>query len=622
MIDRIPSGFDPFVIPFMAGMLFVLAYCVVGMVKIILQLSKKERRRFFISLVTPKTMVKNVKDIFLDCLLHVKLWKRNPLLGYMHSSIAFGWFILILLGHIEVVLFVPNRLRLFYYPIFFNYFVAEESVTAIGSLFLFLMDFFLLLVLSGILLSMIKRLVSTIFGMRHTARPSFFNLIGLYALWAIFPLRLLAESLTAHISGGSFLTGPFNVLLRQMMGNEPNLLPVWWAYSIVLGIFMVVLPFSRYMHIPAEMMLIPMRNAGLKISNARKGFTRVQVFSCPNCGVCIDACPMSVNKANMKDCTVYLTRQIRRKNEKRIESISDKCLMCGKCQEVCQIKLEGPKLRLMQRALKQYKLTPDYSNINELQLSPSNDGDKVLYFGGCMTQLTPAVGRSVESILKKAGVNYTWMDKEKGLCCGRAMFTAGRLDVAKELVRKNEAAILHSGAKTLLVSCPICYKMFLENYRLPGVKVVHYVSFINSLLESGRLLLTQSERKWAFHDPCELGRGVGMYDEPRNLLKQCAHLVEAAKNREESICCGGSLNSLTLDDANRGKITRSALDNLCANHPDAIATACPLCKTTFARYADRPVMDIAEIVNAQTISINDKEVDELSTVNINQQNGI
>ena len=71
--------------------------------------------------------MKNIKDIFLNCLIHVKLWKRNKVLGYMHSSIAFGWFMLIVLGHLEVMLFVPERIHLFYYPIFFNYFVAETE---------------------------------------------------------------------------------------------------------------------------------------------------------------------------------------------------------------------------------------------------------------------------------------------------------------------------------------------------------------------------------------------------------------------------------------------------------------------------------------------------------------
>ena len=125
MIDRVASGFHPFVLPFVIGMVFVLGYCVYGIIKILVQLSAEDRKRFLLSLINPVTAWKNIKDIFLNCLLHVKLWKRNPVLGYMHSSIAFGWFMLIVLGHVEVMLFVPHRMRQIWYPIFFNYFVAE-----------------------------------------------------------------------------------------------------------------------------------------------------------------------------------------------------------------------------------------------------------------------------------------------------------------------------------------------------------------------------------------------------------------------------------------------------------------------------------------------------------------
>ena len=598
MIDRVPSGFHPFVIPFLVGMAFVLGYCLFGVLRIMKQLSWKERRKLLVSLVTPEMIVKNIRDIFFDCLFHVKLWKRNKLLGYMHSSIAFGWFMLIVLGHLEVILFVPKRINLFYYPIFFNYFVAEDEMTLRGSLLFFLMDFFLLVVLSGIVLAMVKRVSSRFFGMRRTARPSFLNLVGLYALWAIFPLRLLAESFTAHISGGSFLTIPANWVFRQFLGNELNMLPTWWAYSIALGVFMCVLPFTRYMHIPAEMLLIPMRNAGLKMVNARKGFTRVQVLSCPNCGVCVDACPMSANRANLKDCTVYLTRQVRRGNERRIAQISDKCLMCGKCKVVCQVGVDGAELRRLQREDRTYGLKPDYSNIN---LESSANG-KVLYFGGCMTQLTPAIGRSVESILKKSAVDYVWMDRDGGICCGRPLYMAGRTQEAEALVRKNEEIIKKSGADVLLVSCPICYKMFLEQYDLGTIKVEHYVPYILDLVKSGRIHLKRSEERCVYHDPCELGRGCGMYEEPRELLGRVVQVCEADKNREMSVCCGGSLGSLSLDFAQREKITCASLENLYASGADVIATACPLCKTTYQRYSDRPVRDLAEIIDCGVVT--------------------
>ena len=608
MNDRIASGYADFVLPFVVGMVFVLGYCLFSLIRILWELPGDDRRRFLRSLVTPRTALRNIRDIFLDCLIHVKLWRRNPLLGYMHSSIAFGWFMIIVLGHLEVMLFVPHRIHFFYYPIFFNYFVAETSGTVQGAALFFLMDFFLLMILSGIALAIIKRIRSRWFGLRRTTRPSLLDRIGLYALWSIFPLRLLAEGFTAHISGGSFLTVPLNSLFRSFLGNDMNMLPTWWAYSCALCVFMCVLPFTRYMHIPAEMLLIPLRNAGLTIRHPRRGLAKVEVYSCPGCGVCIDACPMTVKKANVRDTTVYLNRNIRRGNERRIEEISDKCLLCGKCTALCQVGVEGPVLRIAQRARRSFGLEPDFSS---LSLAPAlatmerfdgtqQAGERVAYFAGCMTQLTPGISRSVESLLKKAGVDYRFIDRDGGLCCGRPMLTTGRFRQAWQLIRKNSELIRASGATTLLLSCPICYKVFREHYKLEGIRVVHHSVYFHELMQQGRLDPVKGDLNYVFHDPCELGRGSGIYEEPRRILGRSGYLTEAEKNRAESICCGGSLGSLTLDFQARADITEAALRNLTVGGPDVIVTACPLCRSTLRRYADRPVRDLAEVLDRQT----------------------
>lgn len=578
MIERSATGFDPFVIPFLAGMVFVLTVCLIKAARVIAELDSQDRKKYFLSLVNPKIAAKNVVDIILDCLIHVRLWKRNKLLGYMHSSIAFGWFMIILLGHIEVLWYCPDKLGTFYYPIFFDWFVEGGNATPISKV----MDLFLWIIISGIALAIIKRFYSRIFGMRRTARPTLTNLVGMYSLWAIFPLRLSAEQ-------------------WARFGYDATL--PWWLYSIALCLFMCVLPFSRYLHIPAEMLLVTLRNAGLSTVRPHKGFSRVQADSCPNCGVCIDACPMNADRANLKDSTVYLTRQLRRGNEKRITQISDKCLLCGKCTSVCQVGVDGPQLRILARAARKYRIAPDFSASKIDTSRPVKAEGKILYFGGCMSQLTPQIGRSVESLLKKADKEYEWMDREGGLCCGRPLHTAGRLKEAAELVRRNEELILGSGATSLLVSCPICYREFKERYNLPGVRVVHYADFFCEMMDLGRIKLEKSDSCYVYHDPCELGRGCGIYDAPRRLIARAAGIAEAPKNRAESVCCGGSLGSLSLDFAHREKITRASLENLYESRADAIATACPLCLATFARYSDRPVKDLAQIIDEQTIEI-------------------
>lgn len=217
-----------------------------------------------------------------------------------------------------------------------------------------------------------------------------------------------------------------------------------------------------------------------------------------------------------------------------------------------------------------------------------------------MTSLTPMIMKSMTSLLKKAGVNYGIMDKDGGICCGRPMLMAGRIDQAMELVAKNTEIIKESGADILLLSCPICYKIFKEKYALEGIEILHHTEYIDRLIKEGRLKVRKSEKSYVYHDPCELGRGCGIYDQPRNVVSSAGELVEAEKNGKESICCGGSLGSLTLSFDKRKALTENALKNLTIASPDEVITACPLCRSTFNRYSQTPVRDIAELIDSNT----------------------
>ena len=619
VIDRIPSGYSNFVIPFVVGISFMLIWLTAGLIRLLAKIPAKDRRRLWKSLFIPKIALKNIKDLFCDCLFHTKIWKRKPLLGYMHSAIAFGWFMLIVLGHLEVALFVPKHLAWteggLFYPIFYRFFVwiNPGHVSLRGWFFFFLMDFFLLYVLTGVGMAIFKRFRSIVLGMRHTTKPSLADRIALYSLWLIFPLRLLAESFTADLSGGSFLTVPVNHLWHLIFGDKLFFMPVWWAYSICLGLFFAAMPFSRYMHILTEVLWILLRNAGLKPSHPRKGVAEAEIYACSSCGLCLDACPMNVQKKNLKYSSVYFIRFLRRHNEKKINDIAEKCLMCDKCHALCPVGVDAPALRRAQRATVNNSLVYDYSYLaaqNPVGVIP-DDKPEVMYFAGCMTHLTPRIIKSVEKVFRAASVNYVFADRDGGICCGRPLMLAGKTSAAQEAIAANKKMILESGCRTLVLSCPICYKIFKEEYGLKGIEVLHYTQYFKRLADEGRLKLNAGGESIVYHDPCELGRGCGVYAEPRNVLSQVGTLVKAGKEGDESICCGGSLGSLTLDARDRAKITESSLANLVVNKPQTIVTACPLCLMTFSGPAldavnaeGNPVKvnDFAEVVS-RSISI-------------------
>ena len=165
----------------------------------------------------------------------------------------------------------------------------------------------------------------------------------------------------------------------------------------------------------------------------------------------------------------------------------------------------------------------------------------------------------------------------------------------------DKLGIYRNNITTLVTSCPICLRVFREDYDLDGIEVLHHSEYIARLINEGRLRLSGGKGTFTYHDPCELGRGCGIYEQPREVLSCAGELVEAAKNRKESICCGGSLGSLILGFDKRKAMTENALANLTVAAPDVIVTACPLCRSTFNRYADLPVEDIAETIDKKCV---------------------
>jgi Fe-S oxidoreductase len=289
--------------------------------------------------------------------------------------------------------------------------------------------------------------------------------------------------------------------------------------------------------------------------------------------------------------TVYFIRAVRDQHIRENKALQ--CMVCGRCQQSCPVGIHIDDVRLLKRRDAYRNHVSDFT-----YLSGSNGISRqadVAYFAGCMTHLTPAIHRSLTNIFNAAGVNYIFIDGDGSICCGRPLILAGKKMQAEELIRNNRNLILKTKARTLVTSCPICYRMFREEYNLP-VRIVHHSQYLLELVKQGRLPLQSVYRRAVYHDPCDLGRGAGIYAEPRELISKVADLVPAALEKAEALCCGGSLGTFTTSVEERTRITGNAIETLLASGPDCLVTSCPLCKKTFANVSDVKVMDLAELV--------------------------
>ncbi|SMP52699.1 sulfate reduction electron transfer complex DsrMKJOP subunit DsrK [Desulfonatronum lacustre] len=78
-----------------------------------------------------------------------------------------------------------------------------------------------------------------------------------------------------------------------------------------------------------------------------------------------------------------------------------------------------------------------------------------------------------------------------------------------------------------------------------STKMIHIVEFMADLIRHGKLKLNPKRndyRRTTWHDSCNVSRGMGMFEEPRYVLKSvCNNFFEMPENtiREQTFCCGG-----------------------------------------------------------------------------------
>ncbi len=206
------------------------------------------------------------------------------------------------------------------------------------------------------------------------------------------------------------------------------------------------------------------------------------------------------------------------------------------------------------------------------------------FFVGCTVPYRlPEVARAAVGILKKLKIKFRVFKGEE-FCCGGVLYRVGLASNARKLMEHNLKMIEESGVKRVLFVCPGCYETFKSIYPKLGGKlsfeVLHMVEFLSELLDDRKIEFNESNQRVTYHDPCHLGRLMGVYEQPRKILNAVPGLssVEMERTMDNAWCCGagGGVKAAFNDFALWA--ARERLEEAKATGSELLLTACPFCE--------------------------------------------
>jgi glycolate oxidase iron-sulfur subunit len=217
---------------------------------------------------------------------------------------------------------------------------------------------------------------------------------------------------------------------------------------------------------------------------------------------------------------------------------------------------------------------------------------RVLYFVGCGTDfIFPDTGRSVVNVLQKLGIEV--LISRDQICCSAPIFLSGAADMALPNIHKNIKILDQSDVDAIVTDCATCGAalkkgipqllddMGLDSekaYRI-AEKVVDVSQLVVQHLEMLEIRRLQNAAIVTYHDPCHLGRGMGIIAEPRRILQAIGNLdlVEMEGSNE---CCGGGGSYQFEKKRISGGITARKAENILRTGAHLVATGCPGCRLT------------------------------------------
>lgn len=369
-----------------------------------------------------------------------------------------------------------------------------------------------------------------------------------------------------------------------------------------------------------------------------KGFDAAKLGSCLQCGTCSSSCPTYFA---MDVSPRQLWRMVSLGLKEEIGKLSTfwLCTACNSCTVRCPRGIQvSESMRLVREWVVRDNLqeTPEaLIRLKEMIIESRNMmGDNnetrliwsanlqggigtikkkaaVVWFIGCVASFFPMaykIPQSMVQILGRSGVDFTVMGG-KEWCCGFPLYTGGMSEAIHELAVHNLESVLDAGAKTLVSTCASCFHTWKHIYpemlaNFPkDLEVLHATEYLARLVEQGTIKLGPVERAITYHDPCDLGKRNGIFDQPRYVLESIPglELREMANHRQNSLCCGGGGNVEAFSPAAVSQASKNRLEQAAQTGAEYMVSACQQCMRTFFNGAKKNQIRIRPIDFTQLV---------------------
>jgi Fe-S oxidoreductase len=180
-------------------------------------------------------------------------------------------------------------------------------------------------------------------------------------------------------------------------------------------------------------------------------------------------------------------------------------------------------------------------------------------------------------------VKFSILGKEEG-CCGDSARRIGNEYLYQTLVQANLAVFQKYSVKKILTTCPHGFNTFKNEYPKFGghFEVIHHTQFLAEALKSGKLKLSKPmDKVITYHDSCYLGRGNGIYEDPRRILQAIPGIrtLEMERHGKQSFCCGAGGGRMWMEEKIGTRINQMRTEQVMQTQAGMVGTACPFCLT-------------------------------------------